>query len=130
MKDLREASGPGFPPVLFVHQGDPDDAEAFFARMWPEARAIEDRELVLYRAFGLGRGTMGQLLGPGTLRSGLRAAMKGHFGGKPSGDVRVMPGAFLLTEDHTVAFAHHAENAGDHPSEEAIRSAYAEVAGG
>jgi hypothetical protein len=111
--------------VLFVHQGAPADAETFFARYWPEARAIEDRSLRLYRAFGLGRGSMQALLGWGSLKAGLRAAKKGHLGGKPSGDVRVMPGTFLVADGDRVAFAHRAAHAGDHPAEDEIRRAYA-----
>lgn len=110
--------------MLFVHQGDPGDAESFFARLWPEARAIEDRALVLYRAFGLGRGSLGELLGPRVLKAGFRAAMKGNFGGKPSGDVRVMPGTFLIVDRERVVLAHRASHAGDHPSESDLRAAY------
>ncbi len=108
--------------MLFVHQGDPADAEPFFARHWPEVRAIEDQSLVLYRGFGLGRGHIAEMFGPRALASGLRAALRGHRFGRPSGDVRVMPGAFLVEGDR-VRFAHRAEHVGDHPSLDAVRAA-------
>lgn len=116
MTTLRELASElsCYPPVLFVHQNGIDAGREFFDRFWPEARAVSDEELDFYRAFGLGRGTPGQLLGAGVWPAALRAAFQGAVPGRPSGDVRLMSGAFLV-EGSRVLRAHVYRHSGDHP---------------
>ncbi|MEM1126406.1 MAG: peroxiredoxin-like family protein [Bacteroidota bacterium] len=115
--DLRKASTQqaAYPPVLFVYQGTPEQGRAFFEGLWPEARAIADLPRVLYDAFGLERGSVGQMFGPVVWACGVRAAAKGHFIGAPVGDPWVMPGLFLV-EGPTVRWHHDFAHAGDHPA--------------
>lgn len=108
------ADVPGFPRVLFVHQGTSEDAGPVFEEFWPEARAVSDPDLVLYRAFGIGRGKLGQLLSPGLVARAFRARRKGFSQGKTQGDPRLMPGAFLVM-DNRVVWAHDYGHAGDTP---------------
>ena len=85
-----------------------------FEEFWPEARAVSDPTLDLYRAFGIGRGRLGQLFGPGVIRRAFAARRKGYSQGKVTGDPGLMPGAFLL-EGHRVIRAHDPGHAGDLP---------------
>jgi hypothetical protein len=118
--DLREAaSAPGFPPVLFFFQGSPTEGRAFLRRYWPEVRAVADPELVFYEAFGVQRGSLLQLFGPGVFRAGRRAQEKGHANGPRSGDIFRMPGAFLV-EGERVLWQHAYRHAGDHPDFRAL----------
>lgn len=116
MRDLRRAAeaNPDYPPLLFVYQGTPDDGPGFFDRDWPAARAVADPERQLYFAFGIERGTTRQLLNPSVIACGIRATMKGHIGGRPQGDSRLMPGLFLVTAD-TILWHHDYRHPGDHP---------------
>lgn len=99
-----------------------DGGDAFFADRWPEASAIADPEGRLFDAFGLGRGRLGQLFGPGVWAAGLRAARKGCGIGRPVGDVLRMPGFFLIREDRVV-WQHVARHVGDQPDRAVIREA-------
>jgi hypothetical protein len=113
--ELRAAAGaPGYPRVIFFFQGTPTEGRAFLRRYWPEARAVADAELFFYEAFGVDRGSLLQLFGPGVLAAGLRARRKGFENGERSGDIFRMPGAFLV-KDGCVLWQHRYRHAGDHP---------------
>ena len=99
---------------MFVHQGPADVGERFFARLWPDATAIADPERRLFDAFSLRRGSLGQVLGPRALASGLRAALRGNGLGKAVGDVWRMPGAFVL-HGEAVLWSHPFGHIGELP---------------
>ena len=104
VRDLRRARGEieGFPEVLFVFQGTPAEGVAFFERFWPEARAVADPVRELNAAFELKRGGLGQFLAPGVAVAGLRALVRGNGIGRPVGDVRAMPGLFLIANERVL----------------------------
>ncbi len=114
--DLRRTvdADPAYPPVVLVHLGAVADGEAFFGKYDPEARAIADPAEGLFKAFGLGRARLAQLLGPEVIACGLRATLKGHGAGKPVGDPWILPGLFLVEGDR-ILWDHRARHAGDHP---------------
>jgi hypothetical protein len=113
--ELRDASrARGYPRVIFFFQGTPTEGRAFLRRDWPEARAVADVEHFFYEAFGVGRGSLLQLFGPGVLAAGLRARRKGFENGERSGDIFRMPGAFLV-KDGAVLWRHRYRHAGDRP---------------
>ncbi len=120
--DLRQVAAhqPDYPPVVFVYMGSVAQGEAFFAERWPEARAIADPRRRLYQAFGLRRGSLRQLAGPGVILSGARATLKGHRQASPEGaDALQMPGVFLIQGDQVI-WEHEFDHAGDHPEWETI----------
>jgi hypothetical protein len=121
VQDLRTVAtaDPTYPPILFVYEGEVDDGAAFFARAWPEARAVSDPTRFLYKAFGVRRGTFKQMANPGVIACGIRAASKGHIQGKTTGDPWQMPGMFLLDQDRVI-WRHDFAHAGDHPNLEEI----------
>lgn len=100
--------------MVLCHQGSVDEGEAFFAARWPDVPAIADPDLRLYSAFGLGRGTLLQVAGPRAVLATGRALLKGNLVGKPSGDVMVMPGAFLISGDQIV-WSHDYRHSGEKP---------------
>ena len=106
---------PGFPATVFVHQASVEASEVFFAGRAPGVPVISDSEGQLFDGFGLGRGRLGQLLGPRVWWRGLRSVLKGHFVGLPAGDPLRMPGAFLL-HGRDVAWEFRARHAGDLPN--------------
>lgn len=111
-----------FPRVLFVHQGEVEQAEEFFGKFWPEAAAIADPELELYAAFGVEKGRWSQFLKPGLWSAGLRALPHGL--GLPHGDVMRNPGAFLV-RDGRIVLRQEFEHIGAALEVEAFRAAAA-----
>lgn len=105
-----------------MHLGTPAEGDAFFEERWPEARAVSDPNQELYRAFGLGRGRIGQLFGPRVLWAGIKAR---RFGvGKPVGDPLVMSGWFLVQGDR-LTWSHVHGHAGEARRFGELRAAYA-----
>ena len=95
--------------LVLVHHGTEADSAAFFSQFGLEdVPRISDPQKQLYRAFGLGQGRWGQLLGWRVWQRGMLAALwEGHGFGGSQGDVRQMPGVFLLDGPRIVrAFRH------------------------
>jgi len=116
---LQAARSKGFPAPIFIHRASVEAADEFFGSRAPAARAIADPDGSLFSAFGLERGTLKQLLGPAVWGRGLRAMLKGNFVGKPTGNERQMPGAFLV-RGRAIRWQHRARHAGDHPDLAAV----------
>ncbi|MEZ5356847.1 MAG: SelL-related redox protein [Bryobacteraceae bacterium] len=84
--------------IVIVHMGSPAPILALLSRHGlQDLDRIEDPDRALYRAFGLRRGSLRQLFGMKVWIRGLRAGLlDGHGIGRPDGDVRQLPGVFLL----------------------------------
>lgn len=118
MRRERERD-PELPAPLFFTLAPVDATRAFFAKLWPAARAIADPAQRFYAAFELGHGSAGKYLGPGVWAAGLRALLKGNGVGRPVGDPLTLPGLFLVHECQLVA-AHEFRHTGDHPDWSAV----------
>ena len=104
----------GFPRPLFFFQGSPAEGRAFLRRTWPTARAVSDPNAELYDGFGVGRGGLMKMFGPGVWSGRSRAATKGHSNGERVGDVWRMPGVFIA-RGASLVWAHEYAHAADHP---------------
>lgn len=97
--------------IVLVHMGAGDE---FFARYGlADVERVHDPERALYKAFGLQRGNVWQLLGPAVWRRGF-LAWRQHGVGFLEGDGFQMPGAFLVRGGRIVKEYRHA-TAGDRP---------------
>lgn len=100
--------------------GTEAQARDFFAPYgWVDVARISDPSCELYRAFGLQRGSAGQLIAPRVLARGVTALFGGHGVGLPVGDPLQMPGVFLLHQGQVVA-AHRHETIADVPDYEGL----------
>jgi peroxiredoxin len=83
--------------LAFVHLGTEEKAKTFFAHYkLDDVPRFSDPDARLYQAFGLVRAELHQYLNFESLYRTLIAWSHGHFVGKPAGDVKRMPGVFLL----------------------------------
>lgn len=103
-----------FPEVLFFHLAGVEEGAEILDDYWPGARAVSDPDKHFYRAFGCGQGSLSQLLGPRVLWAAAQSAVKGNAPGKAQGDVRTMPGMFLVRGDE-ILWQHDFRYSGDHP---------------
>lgn len=106
----------GVAPVL-VHMGDNEAEKSFFeAYLLGDVSRISDPACQLYRAYGLGRGRIAQLLGPAVWWRGFKAAILArHAVGPAGGDGFQMPGAFLVRDGMILREYRH-ETAADRPN--------------
>ncbi len=104
----------GFPNTLLVHQGTPDEGMKFLTKRWPGARAVSDPDRRLYSAFGLARGSAGQLFGLPVWANAIKAVRFGVGVTKPVGDPLVLAGSFVVHGSHVLA-SDRAAHAGSIP---------------
>ena len=104
--------------VAFVHMGTDEQARPLFERYGlGDAPRVSDPGRSLYRAVGLERGDLLQLLGPRVLARGIGGLLRGYGVGRMVGDVRQLPGVFLVRDGRLIrAFRH--ETAADRPDYE------------
>jgi len=125
--DLRAAGV----EVVCVAQGDHKTGKAFSILMdLPYPILMCGDDTAVFRAYGLGRGTLGQLFGLGSVVRGLQALFAGHRQGKLVGDGFQMPGMFLIDTEGVVRFVHRPRHAGDNYDPALILARLPEIVGG
>lgn len=99
--------------VVFVHMNTPADADRFFAKYGLQSVSrISDPEAKLYRAFGLRRGTIGQLAGWKMFARFIPAGIfAGHGVGPIKADGMRLGGVFLLRDGQIVREFRHQSQA-------------------
>jgi len=101
--------------LVLVHMSPPVPGTQFLARYQLDGVPhISDPELTLYRAFGLGRGSLLDLFGPKVCWRGVDALFRGHGIGWLQGDGFQMPGVFLLFHGEIIRSFRH-QSAADRP---------------
>lgn len=116
-----QAAGGG---AAAVTMGSPEQASAFRQRLALPFPVLADPDRQAYRAFRLDLGSVAQIAGPRVWLRGIKAVFRGGAG-KPVGDVRQMPGAFVVDGEGAIRFAHYAKHSADYPSHEQIVQALA-----
>lgn len=105
--------------VVAVTMGSEEQTAEYRRSMKAAFRFLADPDRAAYRAYGLERGTAWQVYGPGVWLAGAKALLRGGTG-KPAGDVRQLPGTFVIDRQGTVRFAHYPRNQAEKPSLEEI----------
>jgi len=102
--------------IVFVHMSAEQEAADFFEEYgMSEVARVSDPSGEVYRTFNLHRGNWRQLLGWKVLKRGLEAGlMRGHGVGLPAGDIRQMPGVFLIYRGELLKSFRH-KSASDRP---------------
>ena len=110
--------------IVLVHMSDTCEANTVLARyQLQNVDRVSDPSQTVYKAFGLGRGRLSEVLGPKEWWHGVRSAIfEGHGIGLIREDVFQMPGAFLLFHGQVLSGYRH-QTASDRPN-------YLEVASG
>jgi peroxiredoxin len=90
--------------IVLIHMKDAAETERQLQRFGlTGVDRICDPDQRLYRAFGLKRGKLKQLLGPVAIWRGVKTALgDGHGIGYPRADPAQMPGVFLIEECNVV----------------------------
>jgi peroxiredoxin len=102
--------------IVLVGLGTVEETAAFKAQFHVPFPMIADPEKHLFKAFQLKQATPKALLSVGMAMKGLAAMAKGHGIGIPKGDVRQLPGVFIIDTDGRIRFSHFAKDPADHPA--------------
>ncbi len=102
--------------IVLVHMGREESAEEILQKyQLADVPRVWDPKLSLYRAFGLEKGALSQLLGPKVWLRGFEAGFLGKHGlGSADGDVTQMPGVFLVFHGEILKSYRH-QSAADRP---------------
>jgi peroxiredoxin len=106
--------------VVLVGLGTPSEADEFAATYNIPFPIVADPEKKLYRKFGLKQMSTLGFLSPGLALKGVTAILGGHGIGMPQGDIRQLPGVFIINTAGQIISSHIAENPADHPDAASI----------
>lgn len=115
--------------IVLVHPSTDERAAVLFRSYGlDDLPRFADPDRVLYRALGLALGSLGQLFGPRVFWRGAAATLRGHRPGAKAGNVRQMPGVFLVRDGQVLdAFRHR--DVAERPDYRAITGRLAELTG-
>jgi hypothetical protein len=118
-------------PLVLIGQATPRHAAHFRRRYGIELPVLVDEARASYRAAGAKVATLGELLGPTSLRKGaarsLRSGGRIHQG-RTIGHPAQLGGAMVIAPDGRVAWSHMSDDASDNATPEEILAAAREVA--
>ena len=106
--------------LVLVGLGTPEETAAFKDQFRVPFTMIADPEKRLFKAFHLKQASLGGLLSVSMAVKGLSAMVRGHTIGIPKGDVRQLPGVFIIDRGGRIRFSHYAKDPADHPDPEAL----------
>ena len=109
--------------VVLVGMGTPEESAAFLKNAGVSFPMISDPERQLYQAFGLKKAAVLELLSPALTFKAIATMAQGHSVGLPVGDVRQLPGVFIINTGGLIVYSHVAKDAADHPDAEKILTA-------
>lgn len=109
--------------VAFVTMSNPALAGRFRRWMRSPHAFFCDPERRLYEAFGVGRAKASHFLNPHLARRAVEAYRKGFRNGLRFDDALQLGGTYVMDHDGLLLASFPANDAGDHPSPEAIRRA-------
>ena len=107
---LRGAGG----ELVVVTMGSVEQTEQFRRSFDAPFTFLADPEQAGYRAYGLARGTLWQIAGPRVWLPAIKALARGGAG-KPTGDIRQMPGSFVIDRKGIIRYAHYPTQQADRP---------------
>ena len=96
--------------------GTPAESNAFAAKYDVPFPIVSDPGKKMYRTFDLKRMAPWGFLAPEVVLKGVSAMARGHHMGLPQGDVRQLPGVFVINTAGEIVFSHYAADAADHPA--------------
>jgi peroxiredoxin len=112
--------------LVLIGQATPRHAAHFRRRFEIELPVLADERRESYRAAGAKVATVGELLGPRSVRRGLMKSARSRGAirqGKVIGHPAQLGGAMVIRRDGTVAWSHMSEDASDNASPEEILAA-------
>jgi hypothetical protein len=112
--------------VVLIGMGSPRQARWFQQRYAPGLRVLADERRRSYKALGLRMGSLGELVGPRSVVSGIKhLGRSGVVQGRPVGNVNQLGGALVVAPGGAVLLEQRAGHAGDSASVDALLAALA-----
>ncbi len=108
--------------VLLVTMNEPEKLATFKKQLQLPFTCLADPQQAAYRAYQCPRGSWWSVLGPAMWWRATWMLFK-HGLGKPLGDVRQLPGSFVIDRQGTIRFVHRSQHSADWASpDELVRT--------
>ena len=109
--------------VVLVGMGTPSESAEFAAKFKSPFPVVADPQKKLYRQFELKQMSTLGFFSPSLALKGVAAIVGGHGIGMPQGDVRQLPGVFIINTAGEIVYSHFSSNPADHPDAKTIIAA-------
>ena len=130
LRDDRESFDRAGARVLLIGQGSSRRAARFCRDRAVPFDCLTDPEREAYRAYGLKTGTLRELAPPRLAGRYVKANLRRETRQGPlSGDVRQMPGTFVIDTAGVVRFAHRNRDSADNPPNDVVLRALEDLKG-
>ncbi|MAT98307.1 MAG: hypothetical protein CL608_14275 [Anaerolineaceae bacterium] len=101
--------------VLAIGIGEPKHAERYCGKLAPGIDCFTNKHTDMYHRYGLQQSSWQQFLSAGIFRAAVRVLRAGFRQGKATGDVKMLPGTFVVDKNGVIQFVHYSDHAGDQP---------------
>ena len=101
--------------VVSVAMGEPKHAERYCGKLAPSITCLTNETTMPYETYGLQQGKLGELMSPAVVVASVRALARGSSQGEAIGDVKMLPGTFIVDKQGIIQYAYYSKYAGDHP---------------
>jgi len=109
--------------VVLVGMGTPSESAEFAEKFNVPFPIVADPQKKLYRKFELKQMSPLGFFSPSVALKGIAAIVSGHGIGMPQGDVRQLPGVFIINTTGEIVYSHFSSNPADHPDAKTIIAA-------
>ena len=109
--------------VVLVGMGTPSESAEFAKKFNVPFPIVADPQKKLYRRFELKQMSTLGFFSPSLALKGVSAIVGGHGLGMPQGDVRQLPGVFIINTAGKIVYSHFSSNPADHPDAKTIIAA-------
>ena len=112
-KDELQAAGLH---IAAVGLGEPKHAQRYCGKLAPGIDCLTHTTTEPYYAYGLRQATAKELASVSLFAASARALVKGYRQGEATGDVRMLPGTFIIDREGTIVYTYYSKHAGDDPN--------------
>lgn len=95
--------------------GEPKHAERYCGKLAPSITCLTNETTMPYETYGLQQGKLGELISPAVMVASVRALRRGSSQGEAIGDVKMLPGTFIIDKNGIIQYVYYSKHAGDHP---------------
>ena len=114
LRDLKPEFDRRGATIVVVSLASPRDTKAFANYLALPFTCVSAADGAAHLAFGVRKGSFAEIIGLKVIAAGVRAFFSGHRQGRAKGDVRVLPGTFVVDASGRIVAAHYGANSSDH----------------
>lgn len=101
--------------IVAVGLGETKHAKRYCGKLAPSITCLTDETTTPYLEYGLRHTVPKEMLSLGLVGATARALARGHIQGQATGDVRMLPGTFIVDTQGRIRYTYYSKHPGDDP---------------